>query len=75
MCYEHRVLRTIAVSIVLVGGSAFADEKMHFDVEHHFSKADARCRGTGKISVEKTTTSQDRCTTCDGKGTVSVIRD
>ncbi|KTE29494.1 hypothetical protein ATE62_20905 [Sphingopyxis sp. HIX] len=40
-----------------------------------FSKADARCRGTGKISVEKTTTSQDRCTTCDGKGTVSVIRD
>src|SRR5690349_13072887 len=39
------VLRAIALGIVLVGGSAFAEEaKMHFDVEHHFSKADARAR-------------------------------
>jgi DnaJ-class molecular chaperone len=40
-----------------------------------FSKADARCRGTGQISVEHTTKSEDRCTTCDGKGTVQKIED
>jgi hypothetical protein len=43
------VLRTIALGLVLfVGGSAFAggsdDDRMHFDVQHHFSKADARAR-------------------------------
>jgi len=44
------VLRAIALGIVLAGGAAFAEgsgaasEKLHFDVEHHFSKADARAR-------------------------------
>ncbi len=48
---SFNVLRAIALGIVLVGGSAFAEEsgsgndgKMHFDVPHGFSKADARAR-------------------------------
>ncbi|MBL8950593.1 MAG: polyhydroxyalkanoic acid system family protein [Myxococcaceae bacterium] len=39
------MIRAIVLSVVLVGSTAFAGgEKMHFDVPHHFSKADARAR-------------------------------
>jgi hypothetical protein len=39
------MIRALALGLVLTAGLAYADDgKMHFDVEHHFSKADARAR-------------------------------
>jgi hypothetical protein len=40
------VTRILALGVVLLASTAFAsdEEKMHFDVEHHFTKADARAR-------------------------------